>query len=98
MADIFPFQPYRYTDAAGPLERLTTSRASFSDEAAVYRKLGLSFIEPELREERRLLDHLDAVDLVEDVERTVRWLHPRSRPGGSSSAAVRGLLSPPGLA
>jgi len=40
----------KLANAAGPLEPLTTSRAAFSDEAAVYRKLGLRFIEPELRE------------------------------------------------
>ncbi len=36
--------------AAGPLDPFRTSRARYPDEAGVYRKLGLSFIEPELRE------------------------------------------------
>lgn len=36
--------------AAGPLDRLRQSRARYPNEAAVYRKLGLSFIPPELRE------------------------------------------------
>jgi DNA polymerase (family X) len=44
--------------AAGPLEKLARSKQASPDEAAVYRALGLSFIEPELRE------GLDEVELA----------------------------------
>lgn len=38
--------------ASGPLERLRQSRARLPNEPAVYRKLGLHFVPPELREGR----------------------------------------------
>jgi DNA polymerase (family 10) len=66
--------------ATMPLKKLATSKDSFPSEDSVYQKLGLAFIEPELREGRDEVElaATDALPVLVDVKDIRGELHAHS--------------------